>query len=302
MADCGPAGLREYMAAEQERIDRALREYLTVDPSSESAVSRAMHYSVFAGGKRFRPILALAAGRALEAPEEQLLPAAAALEMVHTYSLIHDDLPALDNDDLRRGQPTCHKVFGEAVAILAGDGLLTRAFQVLADHPEGREFDARKVEALRVLSRACGPEGMISGQAEDLAWEGHEHITEETVQRIHQGKTAALITAALRIGALMAGGSREALHGLEIYGENLGLVFQITDDILDIEETSEELGKTAGKDRAQKKATYPAILGLEESRRRVERYLSLALAALAPWGDKGRRLQQLAEFVATRRK
>jgi len=293
---------RQYLSSEQQRIENSLKEFLDDGIIPESTIYRAMHYSIFAGGKRFRPILLLAGGRAAGAPQEHLLPAACAVEMIHTYSLIHDDLPALDNDDLRRGQPTCHRVFGEAIAILAGDGLLTKAFQVLADYPQENGLESRKLQTLLTLARACGPEGMIAGQVADLEWEGREDITEEMVYTIHKGKTASLIAASVKAGALMAGASREVLRGLEIYGENLGMAFQIIDDILDVTQTNEVLGKTAGKDAAHHKATYPSVCGLEASRIKAEQYVRASISALIPFGEKGIRLRQLAEFVAERNK
>lgn len=293
-------GLGPYLAAEQHLVDTALKDILDSGPNQGSTIYRAMHYSIFAGGKRFRPILTLAAGRSLGAPQEHLLPAACAVEMIHTYSLIHDDLPAMDNDDMRRGQPTSHRVFGEAVAILAGDALMTRAFQVLAEYPLEKGLEGRRLQAIGILAKACGPDGMVAGQVEDLAWEGREDITEETVRLIHKGKTAALIRACAMIGAVMADGGEDFLRIMDIYGENLGMAFQIIDDILDVVMDSADLGKTAGKDVVQKKATYPSVLGLEESRRRAGQHIHDALMVLEPMREKGLRLRQLAEFVAQR--
>src|SRR5262245_15277817 len=227
-----------------------------------------MRYSLFAGGKRLRPALVLTAGEAFGAPSHQLAPAACALELIHTYSLIHDDLPALDNDDLRRGRPTCHKVFGDAMAILAGDALLTLAFEVLA---KLEDIDAdRKVQISGDLASAAGTAGgMIGGQVNDIEEEGRTP-TPELLESIHRAKTGAVLRASVRIGAIYASADDEQLGALTCFGERIGLAFQIVDDVLDVEQSSEALGKTAGKDAQQHKITFPAVYGLDRSRAMAE--------------------------------
>ncbi len=280
-------------------VDAALRRFLPRPGSVPVTVRRAMAYSLFPGGKRLRPILAIAACRALGGRVADVLPAGAAIEMIHTYSLIHDDLPALDNDDLRRGRATSHRVFGEAMAILAGDALLTHAFEIAASHPADERLAARKVRAIRLLARAAGVTGMIGGQVMDLEAEGRPY-TYGTLLRIHRGKTGALISAAARIGGIMAGGRPADLRALGAYGDHVGLAFQIIDDILDREGSTERLGKTAGKDARARKATYPALLGIEESRRRASDAARLAERAIARLGRRGRPLAGLARFIVDR--
>lgn len=259
-------------------------------------IHAAMRHSVFAGGKRVRPILAIAAAEACGNSNE-VLPAACALECVHTYSLIHDDLPALDNDDLRRGRPTCHKAYGEAVAILAGDALLTSAFRILA----GLDAPAETRTALVAeLSSAGGtPEGMIGGQVADLEAEGAQP-SEERLQYIHRAKTAMLIRASVRFGGICAGAGPRRMAALGEFGERIGLAFQIVDDILDVVSTSEELGKTAGKDASQDKATYPARYGVEGSRDRARQCLRDALRAIECLGQPGWALRDMATFIVSR--
>jgi geranylgeranyl diphosphate synthase type II len=257
-----------------------------------------MRYSLFAGGKRIRPVLCLEAARTVSAGAAGVEAAACSLELVHTYSLIHDDLPALDNDDLRRGRPTCHKVFGEAMAILAGDGLLTLAFQVLAQlDAVSAACKARLVEELSV---ACGTVGgMVAGQVNDL--EGEKKTpTPELLESIHRAKTGALLRASLRMGAIYAGADDAQLAALSRYGEHAGLAFQIVDDLLDVEQSSEALGKTAGKDAQQHKITFPAVYGLEVSRRMAEEERERAHRALEPFGPRADRLRELAELIVHR--
>jgi geranylgeranyl diphosphate synthase type II len=257
-----------------------------------------MRHSLFAGGKRVRPILCLAAAEALNAREEAVVRAACSLELVHTYSLIHDDLPALDNDDFRRGVPTCHKVFGEAMAILAGDALLTLAFQVLADLSDTPAERSRQMSA--ELALAAGTvRGMIGGQVADLEAEGRE-IDRRHLEYIHRSKTGALLRASVRLGAIAGGASESGLAALSEYGEHIGLAFQIVDDVLDVVGSKESLGKTAGKDAAQKKATYPQLYGLDESRRMANEHLEKAVAALEPFGDQARWLRELAGMIVSR--
>src|SRR6266545_2842536 len=256
--------IQRYIQEQKALIDEALARYLPAEEHYPPVIFQAMRYSVFAGGKRVRPILALAAAETVGATADAVLPLACALECIHTYSLIHDDLPALDNDDYRRGKLTNHKMFGEAVAILAGDALLTIAFEVLTrlDAP-----DARKVRMMAELSSSAGTVGgMIGGQVADLEGEG-KPPNAELLESIHRAKTGALLRASLRLGALYAGAGDEPYRALSCYGEHVGLAFQIVDDILDVEESSQALGKTAGKDAQQRKITFPAVYGLEESRR-----------------------------------
>jgi geranylgeranyl diphosphate synthase type II len=259
-----------------------------------------MRYSLFAGGKRIRPILAIASARAISDDSATGVEhAAAALELVHTYSLIHDDLPALDNDDLRRGRPTCHKVFGDAIAILAGDALLTLAFEVLSRIEQvGAE---RKIRLVEELSRAAGTVGgMIGGQVNDLEGE-RKTPTALLLESIHRAKTGALLCASVRAGAIYAGASDSELAALSHYGEHVGLAFQIVDDLLDVEEPSQALGKTAGKDEAQQKVTFPAVYGLERSHEMAEQERLQAHLALRGFGDRAERLRQIADFVVQRK-
>ena len=280
-------------------VDATLRKFLPRPGSVPVTVRRAMAYSLFPGGKRLRPILAIAACRALGGRVADVLPMGCAIEMIHTYSLIHDDLPALDNDDLRRGRATSHRVFGEAMAILAGDALLTHAFQIAAGHPEDRRLADRKVRAMALLARAAGVTGMIGGQVMDLEAEGRPYSF-ATLVRIHRGKTGALISAAVQIGGIMAGGGPEAMKALADYGDHVGLAFQIIDDILDREGTTDRLGKTTGKDARALKATYPALLGTAVSRRKAEDAARGAESAIARLGPRGRPLAALARFIVDR--
>ena len=282
-----------------ERTDRALDELIPSVETVPASIHGAMRHSVFAGGKRLRPLLAYEAAVTIAG---QLPPGierlGAAIEMLHTYSLIHDDLPALDNDDLRRGKPTCHKAFGEAIAILAGDALQTRAFEVLAglDCPP-----AAVVEIIGLISNAVGTvEGMIGGQVLDLEGE-HKKPTPESVQAIHRAKTGALIRVSVVSGGGYAGAGAEDAARLTRFGTKAGLAFQIVDDILDVPADSAQLGKTAGKDQATEKATWPAVYGLEQSRRDAARLIEEAFAELAPYGDRADRLKAVARFLVERK-
>ena len=292
--------ITEYLAAQTERVNRALERWTPPEDRAPSTIHRAMRYSLFAGGKRIRPVLAMAACEAIvEGGMDGIEDAASALEMIHTYSLIHDDLPALDNDDLRRGRPTCHKVFGEAIAILAGDALLTLSFEVLAKLPACRP--ERRARILAEIAAAAGTVGgMIGGQVEDIEGEG-QPPTRERLNSIHRGKTGALLRASVRLGAIYAGASDLQCEALSIYGEHVGLAFQIVDDILDVEQSSEQLGKTAGKDAAQGKITFPAVYGLAESREMADEQLELALSAVEPFADRAHWLRELATLVVRRR-
>ncbi len=298
MTHAGEA-LEEYLAAQVQAVDRVLDQWVPGEDVAPQSIHRAMRYSLFAGGKRIRPILAIATAHTISDSPESIEDAAASLELVHTYSLIHDDLPALDNDDLRRGRPTCHKVFGEALAILAGDALLTLAFHVLS------RLDAigpeRKVRLIEELSQAAGTVGgMIAGQVHDIEGEGKPPAP-ELLESIHRAKTGMLLRASVRMGAIYAGASESQLAALSDYGEHIGLAFQIVDDILDVEQPSEALGKTAGKDQAQKKITFPAVYGLKRSREMAEQERLAAHAALRPFGERADRLRQIADFIVLRK-
>jgi geranylgeranyl diphosphate synthase type II len=290
--------LDEYLKARREAVEQTLERLVPPEDERPSTIHRAMRHSLFAGGKRVRPILFLAAAEALAGDSPGAVAPACSLELVHTYSLIHDDLPALDNDDFRRGRPTCHKVFGEAMAILAGDALLTRAFQVLAEDESAPA--ERRIALVAELARAAGTvEGMIGGQVEDLEAEG-ETITADRLDYIHRSKTGALLRGSVRMGAIWAGAGEDVFASLDDYGRHVGLAFQIVDDILDVTADSATLGKTAGKDAEQRKATFPALYGLGESRRMARERYEAALAALEPLRENASRLRQLAERVVTR--
>src|SRR6202171_6217342 len=291
--------LAEYMAAEQKAVDAALNRWVPREDQNPATIHRAMRYSLFAGGKRIRPLLAIAAAQAVSDAPVGIESCACALEMIHTNALIHKHRPALDNDDLRRGRPTCHKVFGDAMAILAGDALLTLAFEVLAklDHADGY----RRIELVRELATASGTvDGMIGGQVNDIEGEG-KHPTARLLDSIHRAKTGALLRASVRMGAIYAGADAEQLAALTAFGEHVGLAFQIVDDILDVEQSSEALGKTAGKDAAQHKITFPAVYGLEASRAMAEQECARAHQVLEPFDDRAQRLRELADLVVRRR-
>jgi geranylgeranyl diphosphate synthase, type II len=289
-----PAFFEEDRAA----VDTALELCMPREDAQPASIHRAMRYSVQAGGKRVRPILCLESARIFSADVIPTLPVACALEFIHTYSLIHDDLPALDNDDLRRGKPTCHKKFGEAIAILAGDALLTLAFETLANAPVE---PARRVSILSHLAASAGTvNGMVGGQVADLEAEGRS-IKPAELEYIHRSKTAALIRASVVAGAISGGADEENVARLKRFGETIGWAFQVVDDVLDVEESSATLGKTAGKDAAQKKATYPALYGLVESRKFAEELESRALAELEPYGARAARLRELAKLIVHRR-
>jgi len=291
--------LRDYLSRQQQLVDGELGRLVPPEAAAPETIHRAMRYSLFAGGKRIRPILALEAGRSVAEDPLGLVTAACALELVHTYSLIHDDLPALDNDDYRRGKLTCHKVFGEAMAILTGDALLTLAFEVLSS------LDAvppdRRVRMIAELATAGGTVGgMIGGQVADLEGEGRSPEA-QLLETIHRAKTGALLRASLRIGAICAGADERQYAALSCYGEHVGLAFQIVDDILDVEESSAALGKTAGKDAAQQKITFPAVYGLGPSRAMAEKECGLAHQALESFGGRAARLHELADLIVHRK-
>jgi geranylgeranyl diphosphate synthase, type II len=290
--------ISQYISKSRKLVDEYLEKLLPPECESPATIHQAMRYSVFAGGKRVRPILVLASGEAVSGDRGTLLQVGAAIEMMHTYSLIHDDLPALDNDDLRRGRPTCHKVFGDAIAILAGDALMTRCYQVLADMPF--VSDQTRVAIIREVAMATGTvNGMIGGQVVDLESEGKE-VSTEILEYIHHSKTGALLTACIRCGALVADAGEDKLRALTGFGGKIGLVFQIIDDILDITSSSEMLGKTAGKDEKVKKATYPALYGIEASRLKANELLASALNDIRDFGPEADPLRNLARFVVDR--
>jgi farnesyl diphosphate synthase/geranylgeranyl diphosphate synthase type II len=281
------------------RADDALARALPGDDLPPVELHRAMRYAVLGGGKRLRPLLVYAAGHALGSDGPVLDAPACAVEIIHAYSLVHDDLPAMDDDDLRRGRPTCHIVFGEAMAILAGDALQALAFEILAETPEGDD-PVQRIAMLRTLGAACGAEGMAGGQAFDLSAVGRK-LTLEELERMHAYKTGALIRASVRLGALAAGCRDTALlERLDRYGHAVGLAFQVRDDILDIEGESAVIGKTAGKDAAADKPTFPSIIGLDASRARLVALVDEALDAISPLGDRGEWLADLARYSAAR--
>src|SRR5580704_5214799 len=279
-------------------IEAALGRILPSASTKPASIHEAMRYSVFAGGKRLRPMLCVEASRIFSADVSVAIDAACALEFIHTYSLIHDDLPALDNDDLRRGKPTCHKKFGEANAILAGDALLTLAFQTISAAPVEAE---RGIAMVKEIAAAAGTvKGMVGGQVADLEAEG-KRVAPKMLEFIHRSKTAALIRASVTAGALCAGANAEDVARLRKFGENIGWAFQVTDDILDVEESSAALGKTAGKDVAQQKATYPSVYGLERAHEIANDLATRAIAELAPYAERAARLRDIAEYLVLRR-
>jgi geranylgeranyl diphosphate synthase type II len=291
--------VRDYLAEQQKLVDAALDRLVPAESAPPETIHRAMRYSLFAGGKRIRPILCLEAARAVTEGADGAWHAACALECIHTYSLIHDDLPALDNDDYRRGKLTCHKVFGDAMAILAGDALLTLAFEVLAS--AGGLPVERQTRMVAELASAAGTVGgMIAGQVADLEGEG-KPPSAPLLESIHRAKTGALLRASLRLGAIAAGANASEYDALSAYGLHVGLAFQIVDDILDVEESSEALGKTAGKDAQQHKITFPAVYGIEESRRMAEKECRMAHETLAGLGARAQRLHELADLIVHRK-
>jgi geranylgeranyl diphosphate synthase type II len=292
--------LNNYLKQGQQRIDAALDDHLPDGDSLPERLHQAVRYSVFAGGKRLRPILMLAACEAVAGDTERVLPAACAMEMIHTYSLIHDDLPAMDDDDFRRGQPTCHKVYGDALAILAGDALLTEAFILMsgmaAGSPQAEDACRR---AMHIVARCAGSRGMVGGQVVDMESEGKE-IDLPTLEYIHTHKTGALILASVQVGALLGGADEAAYNALTRYAEAAGLAFQVADDILDIIGDQELLGKDVGSDEARGKATYPALLGLSVARQRARDLRDLALESLTEFGETAEPLRQIAHYIVDR--
>jgi geranylgeranyl diphosphate synthase type II len=291
--------LGAYMKVQAAAVDVALDRFLPPETQRPETLHKAMRYSVFAGGKRLRPVLVIAGAEAVGGTAERVMPTACALEMIHTYSLVHDDLPAMDNDDFRRGVPTNHKVFGEAIAILAGDALLTLAFRLVADN--ARTADLGAIQAVVAdVAEAAGHAGMVAGQVADLEAEGRQ-VGADTLDYIHVHKTGALIRTSLRVGAMPCGATAEQVRALSVAGANLGLAFQIVDDILDVVASSEELGKTAGKDQIQQKATFPAIHGIEASRARARSLIAEAEEALTAFGPRAEPIRALGRFILERK-
>ena len=290
--------LKGYLRSRQREVDRALNRYLPKANTKPATLHRAMRYSLFAGGKRLRPILCLAAAEACRGSINDALPLACALECIHTYSLVHDDLPSMDNDDFRRGRPTCHKVFGEGIAVLAGDALLTIAFEIVSKAKPTRRYDISIL--LREIAAAAGSQKLIAGQVADLEAEG-KNVKREQLQFIHENKTAAILKSSVRLGAMSANADARKLSAITQFGQRLGLAFQIIDDILDVTQTSEILGKSAGKDVEAKKATYPAVIGLEKSRAEARRLTRQAHNALSVFtSSDAEPLHALANYLLER--
>jgi len=295
--------LKEYLRRQQARVNQVLDELLPSASVLPGRLHEAMRYSVFAGGKRLRPVLVIAsaeaANRSATLPNERaVLEAGAAMELLHTYSLVHDDLPAMDNDDLRRGKPTCHKAYDEATGVLVGDALQALAFQTLAGLSGA--CDEERIECLQAFSRAVGSQGMVGGQMEDLLSEGNHHPRGEEVVSIHQHKTAALLEACCLVGARLGGGTKEDIERLGEYGQKLGLAFQIIDDILDVVGEEQILGKSTGKDESSRKATFPAVFGLENAREKADTLIEEAKDKISEFKENAMPLRALADFVAAR--
>ncbi len=292
--------IKAYLTKKKDQVDKTLEKLVPQADAFPASVHEAMRYSLFAGGKRVRPILAIASAEALGAKTADLLPIAGTLELIHTYSLIHDDLPAMDDDDLRRGRPTCHKAYGEAIAILAGDGLLNMAFEVLSDPKRLKNIPANRLIAIiKEISTASGVFGMVGGQVVDIESEGKE-IDLPTLEYIHTHKTGALIRASVRVGALYAKAGKRQFTALTRYGEMVGLAFQIADDILDIIGKQEDIGKDVGSDLKKDKKTFPSFYGIEESRRRAAEVVDHALLALKDFDRKADPLRELAKYIINR--
>lgn len=292
--------ITSYLSKKKDSVDKTLEKLVPPAKIFPSSIHEAMRYSLFAGGKRVRPILAIAAAEAIGAKTADLLPLAGTLELIHTYSLIHDDLPAMDNDDFRRGRPTCHKVYGEAIAILAGDGLLNMAFEVLSDPRRLKSVPANRLIAIiKEISTASGVSGMVGGQVVDMESEGKD-IDFPTLEYIHTHKTGTLIRASVRVGALYARAGKRHFTALTHYGEMVGLAFQIADDILDITGKQEEIGKDVGSDIKKGKKTFPSFYGLAESRRRAVEVVDKAILALKDFDRKADPLRELAKYIINR--
>jgi geranylgeranyl diphosphate synthase type II len=292
--------LKDYLQNRSAMVDQALQRWMPGEDVLPRSLHQSMRYSVFAGGKRLRPILMIAACESIGGHARQVLHAACAMEMIHTYSLVHDDLPAMDDDDFRRGRPTNHKVYGEATAILAGDALLTEAFRLLADAEANLTISpARVIKVIELVARYAGSQGMVGGQVVDMESEGKE-IDFPTLEYIHTHKTGGLILASVQVGALLGGASDAQLAAIKRFGGAAGLAFQIADDILDVIGDRQSLGKDVGSDQARGKATYPAQLGLDQARQRADELCEIAVAALNPLGKPAEILQELARYIVTR--
>ena len=289
--------LKTYLKSRQKQIERALDRFLPKENVRPATIHKAMRYSLFAGGKRLRPILCLAAAETCHGKVANALALACAMECIHTYSLVHDDLPSMDNDDLRRGRPTCHKVFGDGIAVLAGDALLTIAFEIVSHAKPTSRYNMAML--LREIAVAAGSQKLIAGQVADLEAEGKE-TDRAHLQYIHENKTAAILTTSVRLGAMSADANSKQLTAITKFGRALGLAFQVIDDILDVTQTSEKLGKSAGKDIAAKKATYPSVIGLEKSRIEARRLTRQAHSALSMFGATAEALQALANYLLER--
>ncbi len=294
--------LKAYLEIKRAQVDRALDGYLPGTEGLTADLTESMRYSLFAGGKRLRPILCIAAAETVGGKADRVLPVACALELIHTYSLIHDDLPLMDDDDLRRGKPTNHKVYGEAIALLAGDGLLTEAFSLLtAPHATDNISPGRLLEVVQTIAVAAGCGGMVGGQVVDMQWEGKKADI-ETVKFLHTHKTGAMIRASVVSGAIAAGAQQSEVRIFSSYGDKIGLAFQISDDILDVEGDSETMGKTAGADEEKGKTTYPSVLGMEASRKIENTLVQEALLDLEAFGERAEPLRQIAYYIIERKK
>jgi geranylgeranyl diphosphate synthase, type II len=292
-------GYRNYLSERTGWIQEALDRYTPAAETPPTTLHEAMRYSLFAGGKRIRPLFCLAGAEAVGGDAKNVLPTACAIEMIHTFSLIHDDLPALDNDDLRRGMLTSHKKYGEAMAILAGDALHTLAFTIVPKYQMG---DAAKiVRVLALLGEACGEAGMVGGQVDDMFYEGRTDVTAEILQSIHARKTGALLVVSVVAGGILGGATVEQESALRVFGEEIGVAFQIMDDILDVTSTEEQMGKPVGSDLKNDKATYPKLFGMQESERLLREHLQIALDALSPFGTAADPLRAFAHFIVDRK-
>jgi geranylgeranyl diphosphate synthase, type II len=289
--------VKTYLQSRQKTIDRALDRFLPKENAPPPTIHKAMRYSLFAGGKRLRPILCLAAAEGCNGKLAEALPLACAMECIHTYSLVHDDLPSMDNDDFRRGRATCHKVFGDGIAVLAGDALLTGAFEIATRAKPTRRYSMS--EMFREISTAAGSRKLIAGQVADLEAEG-KRVSRSELRYIHENKTAAMITTSVRLGAMSANAEAKKLRAITKFGYALGLAFQVIDDILDVTQTTEKLGKSAGKDVAAQKATYPAVIGLDASRAEARRLTNIAQNALKIFGRKAEPLREIANYLLIR--
>ena len=294
--------IKKYLQEKGDIVNKALDRLLPGENEFPQKLHKAMRYSVFAGGKRIRPVLAIASAETFGGLTDSIIDIACAVELIHTYSLIHDDLPAIDNDDMRRGMPTCHKVFGEAMAILAGDALLTSAFDVMADtHTSTDEERLLLLKTIQEIARAAGSTGMVGGQVLDIESEGKD-VAFPVLEYIHIHKTGELILASIRAGAIMKNAGDKELEAMTRYGEAIGLAFQIADDILDVEGNKEDTGKNVGGDAKKEKVTYPSILGIEESKKRARELTDIALASVEGFGKKAEPLKEIAKYIVARRK